>query len=67
MYRRQDVFLENFYLIFLNKMKRIYCFVAGIFAANYSIGTLLQNFNSNACFIANNLRKLGETYLTAVQ
>lgn len=61
MYRRQAVFLEYFYLILLNKMKRIYCFVAGIFAANYSIGTQLQNFNSNAYFMVNYLKKYGKS------
>ncbi len=60
MYRRQDTFLEGFYLILLNKMKRIYCFVAGIFTANYSIGTQLQNFNSNAYFMVNYLKKFGK-------
>jgi hypothetical protein len=65
MYRRQDVFLEDFYLILLNKMKGIYCFVVDTFAANYSIGTRLQNFNSNAYFMVNYLKKFGKSVFSS--
>lgn len=44
-------FSLGFSLILLNKFSRLHYFIEDIFAANYSIGTLLQNFSSNVGFM----------------